>query len=234
VHIIPVIDIKDGLVVSAKQGLRDTYLPIRSALCKSSSVESVLNGILSVYAFKIIYIADLNAIANSGDNQELIDKLVSQNKVITFWVDSGVKIEALPNLVNAYYKPIIGSESQKGVFIGGVNFSNSILSLDFFPEQGYKGPKELIENAGLWSQQIIIMTLDRVGNNTGPDFEKLNFFREKYPSKDFVAAGGVRNEIDLINLKKIGINYALIASSLHSGEVTKGVITRLQVKKCPE
>ncbi len=233
-HIIPVIDIKDGLVVSAKQGRRDTYLPIRSALCKSSSVESVLNGILSVYAFKIIYIADLNAITNSGDNQDLIDKLVSQNKEITFWLDNGVKIEALPNLCDIYYKPIIGSESQSSIFKGVINLSNSVLSLDFFPEQGYKGPKELVEKSGLWPQQIIIMTLGRVGNNAGPDFERLSFFCEKYPGKDFVAAGGVRNEMDLMNLKKMGIDYALIASSLHSGEVTAEVIVRLQAKKCPE
>jgi len=231
--IIPVIDLKDGLVVSAQQGQRDSYQPIQSKLCTSSDINDVLNGLLFLYSFKTIYIADLNAITYSGSNRNIIDHIVSENKHIEFWVDNGTKIGNLLNSYPANYKPVIGSENQNCESISKI-LSSYILSLDFFPKQGYKGPKELIENSAFWPQNIIIMTLDRVGNNKGTDFKKLKEFRTKFPEKNFIAAGGIQNESDLKNLEKIGINYALIASAFHSGKLTAKVITKWQAKKCPE
>jgi len=231
--IIPVIDLKDGLVVSAQQGQRDNYQPIQSNLSTSSVINDVLNGFLSIYAFKTIYIADLNAITHSGSNENIINKIVSENKHIEFWVDNGTKIENILDSYPANYNPVIGSENQNGESVTKI-LSSCILSLDFFPKQGYTGPKELIENPAFWPQNIIIMTLDRVGNNNGTDIEKLKNFRAKFPEKNFIAAGGILNEADLENLEKIGINHALIASAIHSGKFTSEVITKWQAKKCPE
>ena len=235
-EIIPVIDIKDGLVVSAQQGQRDTYQPIRSTLCSLSTIESVLNGFLSVHAFRTIYIADLNAITNTGNNYNLINQVITENKGIDFWVDDGKKIHELsiPNQTN--HKSIIGSEYQKiTAFQNKVqHITNYILSLDFFPNQGYTGPNELLENSSLWSQNVIIMSLECVGKNAGPDIERLKHFNQKYSDKNFIAAGGVRNEKDLFSLKKIGINHALVASALHSGAITATVIKNLQTKKYPD
>ncbi len=224
--IIPVIDLMDGLVVSAQQGRRNTYQPIQSKLCSSSSINDVLNNFLSIYTFKTIYIADLNAITNSGNNQDLIDKVISENQQIEFWIDNGTKIENLFDSYPINYKPVLGSENQNSAPASKI-LSNCILSLDFFPEYGYKGPKELLDNSTLWPQNIIIMTLDRVGNNTGPDIEKLKYFRKKFPDKNFIAAGGIQNEIDLKNLKKTGVNHALIASAIHSGKLTTEVIMKV-------
>lgn len=72
-EIIPVIDLKNGVVVAAQKGKRDNYQPIQSLLCQSSTIESVVEGFLSINAFKIIYIADLDAITKSGNNQQLIN-----------------------------------------------------------------------------------------------------------------------------------------------------------------
>ncbi|MCK5830552.1 MAG: nickel transporter [Methylococcales bacterium] len=235
-EIIPVIDIKDGLVVSAQQGQRDSYQPIKSTLCSLSTIESVLNGFLSVHAFATIYIADLNAITNTGNNYNLINQVITKNKEIDFWVDNGKKIHelAIPNHTNQ--KSIIGSEYQNmTAFQDKVQpIKNNILSLDFFPSQGYTGPNELLENSTLWPENVIIMSLEYVGKNAGPDIERLKFFYQKHPDKIFIAAGGVRNEKDLFSLKKIGINYALVASALHSGTITAKVIKNLQTKKYPD
>ena len=229
-NIIPVIDIKDGLVVFAQQGQRETYLPIKSSLCSSSSIEAVINGILTVYPFKTIYIADLNAITHKGSNQYLIDKTIQAFEKIEFWVDKGEHLDSLYLNTYEYYKPIIGSESQNDIKKFQNNngtLDNYILSLDFFPDVGYSGPIELLEDTTLWPKEIIIMTLDRVGKNIGPGFEKLTYFCEKYPDKNFIAAGGVRNEEDLIKLKKIGVNHALVASALHSGVIGRETIEAL-------
>jgi len=228
-NIIPVIDLKDGHVVIAQQGHRENYKPIKLGLYGSSTIESILAFYLSIYPFKNIYIADLNAITDTGSNKNLIDTIISKNPAIDFWVDSGIKTDELSVITDINYKPIIGSESQNLIKKEGMtkNFNNFILSLDFFPNQGYLGPSELINNPKLWPKNIIIMTLDKVGKKQGPDFEKLKLFQQKSPDKNIIAAGGVRHEQDLINLKKIGIHQALVASALHSGEINHQTIKKL-------
>ncbi len=227
--IIPVIDLKDGIVVSAQQGKRNTYQAIKSKLCATSSISDVINGFLSVYPFKIFYIADLNGITNTGNNKLIINKVISENLNIEFWIDNGKKVQNI--LADSYinHRLVIGSENQNISNFNGFkqNLKNNILSLDFFPDQGYTGPNELIENSDLWPQEIIIMTLDRVGNNAGPDFEKLKGFCKNNPGKNFIAAGGIRDETDLLNLKEINVNSALVASALHSGKINIECIKKL-------
>ena len=229
--IIPVIDLKDGLVVSAKKGQRDSYHPIKSP---SSAIEDILHHFLSIYPFDTFYIADLNAIISNGNNQNLIDSLISRYKNIEFWVDNGQKIQYLTEPKS--YQVIIGSESQDEVSFIENNpaIKNNILSLDFFPDKGYIGPKELLKNTALWPDNIIIMSLASVGSNGGPDFDRLEKFHQHYPDKNFIAAGGVRNEADLLKLKGMGIHHALIASALYSGVITGQTIKNLQAKKCPD
>jgi phosphoribosylformimino-5-aminoimidazole carboxamide ribotide isomerase len=226
-NIIPVIDIKDGQVVMAKQGQREIYKPINSILCTSSSIEAVVNGFLSIYPFNIIYIADLNAITNTGNNDCVINTIIDKNKQIEFWVDNGKKIQNLSESTDINYKPVIGSEYQNISNYVPFNgyLKDIILSLDFFPDKGYTGPEQLLKDSSLWPQNIIIMTLDRVGENAGPDIERLKHFCQKYPEKNFIAAGGVRNVLDLLSLRKIGVKHVLIASALHSGAINAEIIT---------
>ena len=219
--IIPVIDIKNGQVVMAKQGQRESYKPINSKLCQSSSIESVVNGFLSIHPFKTIYIADLNAITHTGNNDQLINNVIDKYKYIEFWVDNGKKIQSVADSTNINCKPVIGSEYQNITNFETYKryLKDTILSLDFFPDKGYTGPEALLKNASLWPQNIIIMTLERVGKNAGPDIERLKHYCQKYPDKNFIAAGGVRNKTDLFSLKRIGIKHVLIASALHSGVI---------------
>jgi len=228
-NIIPVIDLKDNLVVAAQQGSRDNYQPISSNLCQSSNIEDVIESFLSIYPFKNIYIADLNAITDQGNNDGLIISVIRKNPAIEFWVDSGKSHEDLSLITDNNYRPIIGSESQKTTLNYNItDYGNSpIVSLDFFPSCGYSGPKELLVNPDFWSKDIIVMTLEKVGKNSGPDFEKLTNFCQKHPDKTFIAAGGVRGKEDLIRLKEIGINHALIASALHNGKINKQTIKKL-------
>ena len=228
-NIIPVIDLKDGLVVAAQQGQREHYLPINSRLCRSSRTEDVIDSYLSIYPFKNIYIADLNSITGKGTNEKLIKLMINKYPDIEFWVDSGKSITSLATLIAVNYRPIIGSENQHSTSKFNIkhNFNNHILSLDFFPEQGYRGPLELLNNSNLWPEDIIIMTLDKVGKKSGPDFERLKCFQQKAADKNFIAAGGIRNLEDLMRLKNMGINHALVASALHSGEINQQAIKKL-------
>lgn len=228
-NIIPVIDLKDGQVVSAYQGKRDSYRPLNSALCPSSSIDDVIKSYLSVYPFKTIYIADLNAISNTGSNQSIIDNVIIDEQDINFWVDNGTKIQNLSAQTNIPYTLIIGSENQtkNKAYPMDSRYKKNILSLDYFPDTGYTGPEELLNNSDSWPNNIIVMTLDRVGENKGPDFVKLACFCQKHPDKTIIAAGGIRNETDLLKLRVMGINHALVASALHSGAINSEAIKKL-------
>lgn len=225
-HITPVIDLKDGLVVSAQLGQRQSYQGLISPLCTTSKLEDCISGFLTLYKFKTIYIADLNAITKTGSNQTLIDKVICENKAIEFWIDNGMTAQSLSEYFPTHYKSIIGSESQKHNQLHLLEncATDYLLSLDFFPDSGYSGPAEILKTPALWPEKIIIMTLDRVGKNIGPDFKKLQKYSQTYPEKEIIAAGGIRHQDDLINLKKIGVNHALISSALHSGIISDKTI----------
>ena len=75
--IIPVIDLKDGVVVHAQQGMREQYQPINTHLCQSSDIYQVIEAFLGVYDFDTIYIADLNAITHQGDHDRLITEVLT-------------------------------------------------------------------------------------------------------------------------------------------------------------
>ena len=87
--IIPVIDLKDGVVVHAQQGKREHYQPINTDLCQSSDIYQVIEAFLGVYDFDTIYIADLNAITDQGDHDHLITEVLTRFPHITFWIDRG-------------------------------------------------------------------------------------------------------------------------------------------------
>lgn len=227
--IIPVIDLKNGIVVSAIQGMRDSYQPIKSTLSTTSDIENIIDGFLSIYPFKTIYIADLNAITNTGSNIQIIDKIIKQYNLIEFWVDNGKQVDVVSIMLDFKYRPIFGSENQDSANFKNINTlpKKSILSLDFFPNTGYSGPLDLLNNSNLWPDNIIIMNLACVGANSGPDFDRLTQYCQQHPDKNFIAAGGVRDERDLLKLKKTGVNHTLIASALHSGKIDSETVKKL-------
>ena len=85
----------------------------------------------------------------------------------------------------------------------------------------------LYESSALWPKELIIMTLGLVGKNNGADLEKLHYYCNTYPQHNFIAAGGIRHNEDLLHLKKLGIQQALIASALHNKKLTTQDIDQL-------
>ena len=82
--IIPVIDLKDGVAVHARQGQREHYQSISTNLCQSSDIYQVIEAFLGVYDFDTIYIADLNAIIHQGDHKNLISNVLAYFPHILF------------------------------------------------------------------------------------------------------------------------------------------------------
>jgi len=215
--IIPVIDLKDGLVVHAHLGLRNQYQAIHSPLCQSADLYQVMAAFLTLADFDCFYIADLNAITGLGHHEALINDLLKTYPQKTFWIDSGYQV--LKDYA-ANHLPVLGSECYNEDQVLELNAFKKrfILSLDY-GTSGALGAPRLFSDQRLWPETIIIMTLNRVGGLQGPDLETLTAFCQRYPPHHFVAAGGIRHNEDLQALTQIGIQQALLASALHSGDI---------------
>lgn len=224
-QIIPVLDIKNNQVVQAIKGERSNYQPIQSSLCSSSNPLEITRALINKTKAKTIYLADLDAIENKkniSDNFQLIRSLSQQFQDQSFWVDAGFdsteKIALWKNIPNL--KPVIGTESHSKICqLLKVLTTDSILSLDF--KDGHLlGPKLILDQAQHWPNEIILMSLDSVGSNKGPNFNLLSKFQSLHTKKRFYAAGGVRDQHDLELLKNSSVGGALIASALHNGNLT--------------
>ena len=231
VEIIPVIDLKSGRVVRARMGRRDEYRPIETPLARTSGAVDVVGGLLSLYPFRRLYVADLDAIESIGDNNSSLERLRLAYPDLLLWVDNGVRdlSAARDWLAAGWGDLVLGSETQKDgdVVRRLADDPRIVLSLDFRSD-AFQGPAELLANPDLWPQRIIAMTLARVGSGAGPDFNRLGALRRAASGRKLYAAGGVRDIADIKTLAKADIAGALVATSLHDGRLGAQDIARAQ------
>lgn len=219
---IPVIDLVGGVVVHARKGDRASYRPLESPLAPTSDPMDVVRGLLSVYPFPTVYVADLDAIQREGDNLPTLSRIRAEFPGLHVWVDSGAAdTAALEALIRADLgAPVIGSESQRdGALVAQHRDSGRIvLSLDFRGD-AFQGPAQILAEPALWPRRVIVMTLARVGSGAGPDLERFAAIRSIGGGREIYAAGGVRDAADLSALKAAGAAGALIATALHERRV---------------
>lgn len=221
-HIIPVMDLKDGTVVRARMGRRDEYRPIETPLSPTSAPLDVARGLLSLHRFTTLYVADLDAIEGRGDNRATLARLAAAFPGLTLWVDNGI---ADPDRADAWLAAgighlVLGSESQPDASLLRRLAADAriVLSLDFRGGD-FVGPAEILRDPQLWPRRIVVMTLARVGSGAGPDLERLAAVGARAGGRTLYAAGGVRDADDLRRLAAAGIGGALVASSLHDGRL---------------
>jgi phosphoribosylformimino-5-aminoimidazole carboxamide ribotide isomerase len=230
VDVIPVIDLKGGVVVLARMGRRDQYRPIETPLSATSSPADVVRGLLAVHPFPTLYVADLDAIERRGNNDAILRRLQAEFAGLTLWVDSGIAERAAADawLDAGLGKLVLGSEAlgDTGLVHRFADDARVILSLDF-RDDAFLGPPALLAEPHCWPEKVIVMTLARVGSGAGPDLARLSAIRAAAPGKKIYAAGGVRDAADLTALHQAGMAGALVASSLHDGRLTGADIKRL-------
>ncbi|MGH8558662.1 MAG: HisA/HisF-related TIM barrel protein [Methylococcales bacterium] len=227
-EIIPVIDIKGGRAVHAKQGLRELYEPLNTRLCSEGDPLALATALLTHYPFRILYIADLDALMSTGSNRPLIQSLINRYPKVEFWIDQGLSHLQFKQAADSRWITVLGTESLTESVLANSAFrpDRMILSLDF-SASGLLGPKVLLENEQLWPQRIIIMNLSSIGAEEGPNWERLEYFRTQWPNQKFVAAGGVRHEADLRRIASLGFIGTLCATALHRGALRPAAIERL-------
>lgn len=229
---IPVIDLKAGQVVHARRGDRANYRPIETPLSPSAEPVAVARGLMALHGFRRLYVADLDAIAGSGDNRNSVAAIHVAFPILELWVDRGIATpEAARDWAAQALGPVVvGSESSSSLDLllatlaaGG---PDAVLSLDYRGED-FQGPRPILERPSDWPRRVIAMTLARVGSGAGPDLAKLQAVKAAAgPARSIYAAGGVRDASDLEALQRHGIAGALIATSLHDGRLDKAALQR--------
>jgi len=231
--IIPVLDVKDGLVVRAQMGMRERYKPIETPLSPTPTIESVAEGLRRIHPFPIFYVADLDAIEKGSSPSATADPLFLLRPKPDVWLDAGFREAKAVGAVLADSQTfaVLGSESQADTDVLGAFGSHPrlILSLDF-RGGAFLGPPSILSQPHLWPKRVIVMTLDKVGARRGPDFDRLQAIKDASGNREIIAAGGVRNVDDLERLYGMGIAGALVATSLHSGELDGAEISAFMDK----
>ncbi|WGD30427.1 HisA/HisF-related TIM barrel protein [Ancylobacter sp. WKF20] len=228
-ELIPVLDLMGGVVVHARRGMRAHYRPIATPLCPSAEPAEVAASLLALAPFRTLYIADLDAIARKQGHGTTVRGLMESHPGVDMWVDAG---EAAPQAVarraaQGPGRPVVGSEAMADLATGSAALAvgGAILSLDYGPE-GPRGPALFHEDATLWPEAVIVMTLTRVGAGEGPDLERLGDIIRRAGNRRVYAAGGVRDLDDLTRLADAGAAGVLLASALHDGRLSPDAIAR--------
>jgi phosphoribosylformimino-5-aminoimidazole carboxamide ribotide isomerase len=234
-RLIPVMDLRDGMVVHAVKGDRERYQPVESVLVDSDKPLAVARAFREKLRLSELYIADLDAIQGRGHHRALIANLANQERM-SLLVDAGaadVK-SALEVLNTGASKVIIGAETlvtwEALLSIrAAVPADRLVFSLDMRVGQllsrcsqlAALSPLETLDSlhrAG-W-QEVILLDLARVGTEAGVDRELITEARRRFPELALLVGGGIRDSDELGDLNAMGVAGAMVATALHRGIIT--------------
>jgi phosphoribosylformimino-5-aminoimidazole carboxamide ribotide isomerase len=224
-QIIPVLDLKGGVVVHARRGQRKSYAPLQSPLVEGSEPVAVARALCTLCRTKTLYVADLDALAGHPVDEATLAALAS---VAQLWVDAGA---TKPDQATALHRAgvarnVVGTESL------GPNptiASPVVLSVDLRdgrlispdPELADREPTAAVPLArALNVRELLVIDLARVGSGTGPPLTAVAELAAALPGIPIYAGGGVRDDADLRALESAGATGALVATALHEGRIT--------------
>jgi phosphoribosylformimino-5-aminoimidazole carboxamide ribotide isomerase len=233
-RIIPVMDVKDGMVVRGVGGRREDYRPITSQLTSSSLPVDVARAFRDRLGLCEFYLADLDAIGGNKPALKIYGDI--QSLGCRLWVDAGVRdVADTQELVQVGISDVvIGLETIAGpkeaqamcdtleparvVFSLDMSQGQSLGNLKAWPESdAYSITNQVI---GFGFRRLIILDLARVGLGTGLGTEELCCrIANAHPGVEITAGGGIQGPADLGPLAKCGVHSVLIASALHDGRL---------------
>jgi uncharacterized protein related to proFAR isomerase len=239
--LIPVIDLMRGQVVRAMRGDRQSYRPIVSKLCAGSDPIEMARALCRHCASSRLYVADLDALTGGAAQADVLRGLLQALPALELWLDAGFADaaaaaalrdrigpsagRAVPDAPAARVVPVFASESLRSLSALRDAFarpqpgdSPGVLSLD---RRGGErlDPAGCWDHPELWPGRVIVMTLERVGADAGPDLDTLREVRARAPGAQLVGAGGIRHANDLARARDAGAHAWLVASALHDGRL---------------
>lgn len=231
--VIPVLDVLNGLAVHAIRGQRENYRPLRSVLLPSSDPVTIASLFKSV-GFDSLYLADLDAIQGGASSIVLYNRIKTKAK-IDLMIDAGISnIEKADLVLKAgVSKIVVGTETLHDLAfisqsIKSFGEQRVIVSIDLKEgkllsiSDAIRSMEPLaltVELDKMGVTTVIVLDLARVGAESGVDESLMKAILERTQLEVFVG-GGIRNIKDLVELRKIGVSGALVATALHTGNLT--------------
>jgi phosphoribosylformimino-5-aminoimidazole carboxamide ribotide isomerase len=246
-QIIPVIDLKNSLVVHGVAGNRAEYQPVQSRIADSPQPGDVARGFRQRYGFRTAYVADLDALAGHPPDWQSLAEIHAEG--LDVWVDAGVAdgIAARRMVSHQQYNeirphPVVALESLPNLaavyeVLQVVGVERTIFSLDLrggqpltrVPEWTTATPCQLSRMAAdAGYRRLLILDLAEVGCSRGVDsLARLCTELRELGWDELIAGGGVRSLEDLRTLKDAGCHAALVATALHQGTLNPNDISTL-------
>jgi phosphoribosylformimino-5-aminoimidazole carboxamide ribotide isomerase len=231
VRVVPVLDLKGGIVVHARRGRRAAYAPLRSPLVEGCEPVAVARALCAACRTGNVYVADLDALAGQPVDEATLASLTA---VAAPWVDAGATTgERAAALARAgVARNVVGTESL-GADAGrkravAAPEPRLVLSVDLRdgrlisprPELAGRDPAAAAPLAtALGVDELIVIDLLRVGSGSGPPLRAVAELAAALPGLAIYAGGGVRDDDDLRALESAGATGALVATALHDGHV---------------
>jgi phosphoribosylformimino-5-aminoimidazole carboxamide ribotide isomerase len=245
-RIVPVIDLKDGVVVRGVAGQRARYRPVVSVIAQRADPKTVAQALVETTGARELYVADLDAIAGSEPDWSAYGDIASAGA--TLLIDAGIRDPDQAQTVAEYagrqplLTGIIASlESSVGprelaAVLAAVGSERCVFSLDLkdglpmtsassWGECSAEQIADLAVQIGF--RRTIVLDVARVGVSGGPGTLPLcRGLRSRYPQLEIIAGGGIRDVSDLEHLAESGCDAALVASALHNGTLTASDVQR--------
>jgi phosphoribosylformimino-5-aminoimidazole carboxamide ribotide isomerase len=241
-RLIPVMDLKKGLVVHAIKGERERYQPVTSVLCGSADPLDVARAFRDRLGLTEIYIADLDAITGLGNHREVITALTYQEKMDIMLDAGAADPQTIGDLLAlGIQKVVIGAETLPNwaalmAICAAIPNKRLVFSLDMRSGKVLSRSSQLAAMSPLHAleklnetciREVILLDLDRVGAGRGIDYPLISAAQRICPEMNLIVGGGVSQANELEELQNIGISGVLAASALHTGAITKQHITAL-------
>jgi phosphoribosylformimino-5-aminoimidazole carboxamide ribotide isomerase len=233
--VIPVLDLKGGIVVRGIGGRRAEYQPLVSTIAQTPEPREVAMGLVRQFGFQRAYVADLDAIAGSQPNCEAYRAIEAAG--LALWIDAGAgDINRARAIAARCASVVIGLESLDSPaalveILDAIGEHRAVFSLDLMrgrPLTRIDAWKELspLAIAGLavaaGVRHMIVLDLASVGTSGGPSILPLgDDLRQLHPDLKLIGGGGVRHADDLAALASAGYSAALVASAIYDGRITR-------------
>ncbi len=244
-RVIGVLDLVDGRAVHARAGRRERYAPVREVAgmpIEPGDAPALARFYIEQCGLVELYAADLDAIRRAGDPDSPASPSTATVATLAMldaalWLDAGIasvgrarnacEIGAARVVVGLETLPSFDVLRQICSAVGG---DRVVFSLDLRagePMVAADGiacgdqPHDLAEraaDAGVGA--MVVIDVARVGGNGGLDMALVGRLRASAPDVMLLAGGGVRGLDDLRRLAGAGCDGALVATALHSGELS--------------
>jgi phosphoribosylformimino-5-aminoimidazole carboxamide ribotide isomerase len=225
-RLIGVLDVRNGVAVHARGGVRERYEAIGDPL-------ELARKYLDDCGVAELYVADLDAIENPAHAPRCPHvRTICERAAV--WLEAGVSsvVRAREAIALGAAHAVVGLETLPSfdaltAICDAVGGERVAFSLDM--RRGHplgigesEHPAVLASRAvRCGASAILVLDLARVGMRAGLDVDLLEHVRHAARNVELLAGGGVRGQEDLDRLTSIGYDGALVATALLEGTLVR-------------